>query len=193
MAGDYAEWLERLDPAEPIDFGDVVGVFGGRITRRTEGADQVLVVSLKPIVLGNMPPEGREDLSEKVAFMGQVPVKVLGPVHRGDYIVASGRGDGTARAVSPAELTPDQLPQVVGRAWADAWIARAKYVRVAVGLRPGEIVQMQRRHAAALAALEDELSRLRSQVTLLAAAVEKGVGATPAGSSRAARAGRAAP
>jgi hypothetical protein len=171
-AGDYAEWLEKVDPAEPISFGDVVGVFGGQITRKTEGADQVLVVSFKPIVLGNMPAEGQEKLSEKVAFMGQVPVKVLGPAHKGDYIVPSGRNDGTARAVSPADLTSEQLPQVVGRAWADVWISRLKYVRVAVGLRPGEFVQMHRKQAATIARMEDELTSLKSQISVLAASLD---------------------
>jgi hypothetical protein len=171
-AGDYAEWLEKVDPAEQITFGDVVGVFGGQITRKTEGADQVLVVSFKPIVLGNMPAEGQEKLSEKVAFMGQVPVKVLGPAHKGDYIIPSGRNDGTARAVSPADLTTEQLPQVVGRAWADVWISRLKYVRVAVGLRPGEFVQMQGKQAATIARLENELTSLKSQITVLAASLD---------------------
>jgi hypothetical protein len=199
MAGDYAEWLEKRDPGEALQVGDVVGVYGGEITRQTEGADQVLVVSFKPIVLGNMPAPGREALSEKVAFMGQVPVKVVGPVHRGDYVVASGRHDGTARAVSPAELTAEQLPQVVGRAWADAWIAGVKYVRVAVGLRPGEIVQMQRRQAAALASVADELTRLRAQVAVLTASLARveprraARTVNPAAPSPAGRAGRAAP
>lgn len=171
-AGDYAEWLEKMDPEEPIKVGDVVGVFGGQITRKTEGADQVLVVSFKPIVLGNMPAEGKEKLSEKVAFMGQVPVKVVGPAHKGDYIVPSGGNDGTGRAVSPAELTAEQLPQVVGRAWADVWISRLKYVRVAVGLRPSEFAQMHGRQAATIARMEDELKSLKSQISMLAASLD---------------------
>ncbi|MCB0785516.1 MAG: hypothetical protein KDC02_15090, partial [Flavobacteriales bacterium] len=60
--------------------GDVVGVHGGRISRRTEGAQHVLAISSRPIVLGNMPEEGLEHLYERVGFLGQVPVKVAGPV-----------------------------------------------------------------------------------------------------------------
>ena len=47
-SGDYAEWLERLDAEEKVAVTDVVGVFAGKITKKTEGASQVMVVSFKP-------------------------------------------------------------------------------------------------------------------------------------------------
>ena len=49
-----------------------------------------------PMILGNLPPQD-EDLDDyaKVAFMGQVPVKVRGK-STGDYILAL-REDGTAQ------------------------------------------------------------------------------------------------
>ncbi|MBK7086704.1 MAG: hypothetical protein IPH53_19460 [Flavobacteriales bacterium] len=90
-SADYAEWLERADPAEVMSFGDIVAVKGGRISKNTRaGAERYMVISLKPAVLGNMPGPGKEHLYEKVGFMGQVPVKVIGPVHVGDYILPSG-------------------------------------------------------------------------------------------------------
>jgi hypothetical protein len=74
-SGDYAEWLPRLYPDEKIGYGQIVGVYGGKITKETDGADMLMVVSKSPIVLGNMPPDSlSESLCEKVGFMGQVPV-----------------------------------------------------------------------------------------------------------------------
>ncbi len=116
-AGDYAEWLERLDPEEKLAVTDVVGVFAGKIAKKTEGADQVMVVSFKPVVLGNMPPDGHKHLYEKVAFLGQTLVKIRGPFAKGDLILPSGLNDGTAIAVAPDKLAPGQWSQVLGVSW----------------------------------------------------------------------------
>ena len=139
-SGDYAEWLERLHPDEPIMVADLVGVTGGKITRTTDGADQVMAVSLKPIVLGNMPPEGRGHLYERVAFMGQTLVKVRGRVQVGDFIVPSGLNDGTGVGVRPDEITATQLGAVVGVAW-ESINEDFGLVNVAVGLKPVEIAR----------------------------------------------------
>jgi hypothetical protein len=170
-SGDYAEWLERADEREDIDVAEVVGVRGGKITKNTDGAEQVLVISFKPIVLGNMPEAGRERLYEKVAFMGQVPVKVDGPVRKGDYLVPSGRHDGVATAVSPDDMTASLLRQVIGVAWSDWDYARPSYVRVAVGLRPAELARVMKTHETRMTALEDELRRLRRERTALTSAL----------------------
>jgi hypothetical protein len=169
-SGDYAEWLERIDPDEVIDPGDVVGVFGGRITKSTEGAQQVLVVSRSPIVLGNMPAEGREQLYEKVAFMGQVPVKVVGRVSEGDYVIPSGLGDGTGVAVPPRLMTADEYAKVVGRAWSGSDSSLPKPVTVAVGLNQGDVAAIVREQEAAFGAVRDmqaEMAELRARVERL--------------------------
>ena len=90
-SGDYAEWLERLDPKENISAGDIIAVIGGQITKDLTNAQQVMAVSHRPIVLGNIPAEGKNYLGNNIAFMGQIPVKIMGPVKTGDYIV--GKGD----------------------------------------------------------------------------------------------------
>ena len=102
---DYAEMLERLHPEEQIKDGDVVGVFGGRISKRTDGAEWVMAITGNAVVVGNAIYNGTEDLHEIVSFVGQVPVGVRGAVAIGDYIVASGMNDGTAIAVSPHPKT----------------------------------------------------------------------------------------
>ncbi|MCW5898452.1 MAG: hypothetical protein KIT10_04195 [Flavobacteriales bacterium] len=133
-SADYAEWLERLDPAEPMGFGDVVAMNGGRISKRTGGAERYMVISYKPAVLGNSPEPGTEHLFEKVCFMGQVPVKVMGPVNVGDYILPSGFGNGYGRAVAPGRMTLADHPNIVGRAWSASQDPIGGYVNVAIGM-----------------------------------------------------------
>jgi len=113
--GDYAEYLPMINPKEDISNGDIVGVFAGKISRKTKGADQIMVISTEPGVLGNAKIENTP--SRIVAFLGQVPVRVIGKVNAGDLIIPSGKEDGVAIAVSPESITANQLEVVVGRAW----------------------------------------------------------------------------
>src|SRR5207249_9589407 len=57
---DYAEWLPKVDPAQKFQAGQIVGVYGGKVSLRTEGADQIMAISTSPVVLGNQPLEGQE-------------------------------------------------------------------------------------------------------------------------------------
>ena len=75
-----------------------------------------MVISSSAAVAGNWPTQNQSDY-ELVAFFGQVKTKVIGNVKKGDFIVASGRNDGTGIAVSPDELTIEMRKNVVGRAW----------------------------------------------------------------------------
>jgi len=160
-SADYAEFLPRLDPAEALQPGDVVGVFDGRVTRATQCADQVLVVSSGPIVLGNDPGDEGAGSYEKVAFLGQVQVRVRGPVAAGDLIVPSDLEDGTGIAVSPQAITAEQFAQAVGQAWASSEGEGVKTVLVAVGLLHHDptVTQMAER----IDALEARLSALEGE------------------------------
>lgn len=177
-SGDYAEWLEKADPAEQFTFGDIVGVRGGKISRNTAGADQLMVVSMAPIVIGNMPEKGKEANYEKVAFIGQVPVKVKGAVHVGDYILASGGNDGTGYAVSPDNMQIADYAKVVGVAWSDASsMSGASYVRAAVGLNNNALVSQ-------LTAQQKEIDQLKQTLQSVMAFVgmkEEGVTGEVAG------------
>jgi len=115
--GDFAECLKKIDPAANFESGEIVGVYGGRISKQTEGADHVMVVTGRAVVLGNAPSQGLRHLYEAVAFVGQVPVRVRGAVAAGDYIVPSGLADGTGVAIAPGDLTVANLSQIVGKAW----------------------------------------------------------------------------
>jgi hypothetical protein len=166
-SADYAEFLPRLDPEEVIEPGDLVGVFAGRVTRATRGADQVLAVSSGPIVLGNDPGDEEAGAYEKVAFLGQVQARVRGPVAAGDLIVPSGLEDGTGIAVSPQAITPQQFAQAVGQAWESSQEEGIKTVLVAVGLL---------HHDPTVAQLAAQMTALEARL----AALEAGTGGTSA-------------
>ena len=163
-SGDYAEWLPRLDENEPIEAGDIIGVFGGKITKHTNGAQQILPVSFAPIVLGNMPPLGSEHLYEKVGFLGQVQVKVIGVVREGDYIIPSGLNDGTGIAVSPEMMTADEFTKVVGRAWSASNVKHEKLINLAVGLNAGDVSTIIKKLELDNQELKSELRELSKRV-----------------------------
>jgi hypothetical protein len=156
-AGDYAEWLRKENPGEVFYPGEIVGVRDGRISRRTKGADKIMVISYNPIVLGNMPQEGKESEYEKVAFMGQVPVKVYGAVKPGDYILASGADNGYGVAVDPDSLKVDDYSRIVGIAWTGTGEAQLGLVNVAVGLNTNELSKI-------VAKQEQEINTLKLQM-----------------------------
>lgn len=138
-AGDYAEWLKRKTDEKDMAYGEIVGVRAGIASRNTEQADHYLVISMRPIVLGNMPQKDQEHLFEKVAFMGQVPVKVAGSVAIGDYIIPSGNHDGIGIAVHPADMKIGDYAKIVGVAWQAAEEQPINYVNVAVGINSNDL------------------------------------------------------
>jgi hypothetical protein len=138
-SADYAEWLPKANSGEMFQAGYVVGLKNGKITLNTTNAEKLFVISTKPIVLGNMPEEGKESNYEKVAFMGQVPVQVLGKVNAGDYILPSGKNNGLAIAVSPDKMKPEDYTRIVGVAWASSENAVFGKVNTAIGLNTGDV------------------------------------------------------
>lgn len=157
---DYAEWLEKENPAENFMIGEVVGIKGGKISRNTQNADHVLTISLAPIVLGNMPDENRKDAFEKVGFMGQVPALVKGKVAKGDYIVASGNNDGFAKAIAPNDITLEDLKWVIGKAWSASEGTGKSLINVSVGLKSNEWVKILEQQEARIQLMEAKLKSL---------------------------------
>ncbi|WP_353480517.1 hypothetical protein [Haliscomenobacter sp.] len=135
-AGDYAEWLRRSNKVRDLQYGEIVGVTGGVVSLNTNDAQHIMVVSKQPIVLGNAPQPNAKHLFEKIAFMGQVPVKVAGKVEIGDYILPSGNFDGLGIAVNPKDMKISDFSKIVGVSWEivnDE--SMLHYVNVAVGLK----------------------------------------------------------
>jgi len=163
-AGDYAEWLPKETATEKFLPGDIVGVKAGKISKSTDNADHIMIISRNPIVLGNMPEEGKEADYEKVAFMGQVPVKVLGKVEPGDYILPSGQNNGIGIAMSPDEIQPEQYPMIVGTAWSGSELFKINYVNVAVGLNTNDIAKLGVKQEQKIEEQEKEINNLKEQI-----------------------------
>ena len=173
-SGDFAELLPRARESESIEAGDVVGVFGGEITKRTAGAEQVMVVTDRAMILGNDPGSEARDGYEKVAFVGQVPVAVRGPVEKGDLLVASGRDDGTARALAPSDYSPVADGPMIGKAW-EASSGGTQRVNALVGTA-GETAALRsvvQRQEERIQRLQRKDERLERRIQKLETAVEE--------------------
>lgn len=163
-AGDYAEWLPKSDINEIFLPGDIVGVKNGFISKNTYMADHYMVISRNPIVLGNMPAEGKESGYEKVAFMGQVPVKVYGKVNPGDFIIPAEKNNGTGLGVAPGEIRPDQFGKIVGVAWTGSDSDQYGYINLAVGLNANIMAQLGEKQEIKIREQEEEIRNLNSQI-----------------------------
>ncbi|MFO7999465.1 MAG: hypothetical protein R6U86_10850 [Bacteroidales bacterium] len=132
--GDFAEYLPKAKPDETLAPGDIVGLFPEGLSKKTDLAQRIMVITTAPAVLGNMPRTKDVSLYAAAAFLGQVPVRVEGNVSAGDFITPSGRADGTGVAVSPQEISIAQYSSIVGRALESSMQEDVKTVNVLVGL-----------------------------------------------------------
>ncbi|MBC2846049.1 hypothetical protein [Winogradskyella flava] len=174
-SGDYAEYLLREDEGEKMVYGDIVGVKGGKISKNLTGAERVMVVSYKPIVLGNMPAPNREDEYEKVAFMGQVPVNVFGKVHIGDYIIPGGKNNGIGVAVSPENIKSSDIKNIVGIAWEESNEGLSlKRINVAVGINANDNMHIVQGLENRLKEQQKEIDDLKDTVNTILKALSEG-------------------
>jgi hypothetical protein len=162
-AGDYAEYLLRADVNESMSYGDIVGVKGGAISKNVQDAERMMVVSYKPIVLGNMPQPNQEKDYEKVAFMGQVPVKVIGKVNIGDYIVPSGNNDGLGKAVASEKISIKNIKNIIGIAWEATERENGfKFINVAVGINNNDNNRILQKLEERVLKQDNELNQLKN-------------------------------
>lgn len=138
---DYAEWLPKELNTRDLFPGEIVGVKNGKISLNTDGAERIMVISSNPIVVGNTPKEEEKIFFEKVAFLGQVYVSVLGDVKAGDYILPSGNNDGFAIAVAPEKMQTGDYHRIIGVAWEDAKSQNglSNAIKVAVGINANDL------------------------------------------------------
>lgn len=166
-AGDYAEWLPRENPKDIFKPGDVVGVKNGKITKSTSGVEKIMVISTNPIVLGNMPQENHEKEYEKVAFMGQVPVKIIGEVEAGDFILPSIFGSGFGVAKHPEDMQAYDYGKIVGVAWEGAKGEGIHFVNVAVGINTNNMAGIIQKQQEKLNALQAQINQTNTILSRL--------------------------
>jgi len=120
-AADYAEWFAHLDPNEKIMPGMVVQLRSPeqKITLDTSGHGPHLIVSTTPSVAAGVPLSlgGQEPIPGALcAFLGQVPVNVIGPVRCGQYLFPSNKNDGYAVAHGFNQLDENNENEPLGTA-----------------------------------------------------------------------------
>jgi carbonic anhydrase/acetyltransferase-like protein (isoleucine patch superfamily) len=159
---DYAEWLPKQNLSDRFMPGMVIGVKGGKISLKTLGADNIQVISSNPIILGNMPKPEFEKKFEMVAFLGQVPVNVMGQVKSGDYIIPSGNNDGLAKAISPSKMRAQDYTQIVGMAWESSDNKIFSTINVAIGLNDADVSNVVSKQNSEIEKLTSELRELEN-------------------------------
>ncbi|MDO5968806.1 hypothetical protein Q4Q35_03220 [Flavivirga aquimarina] len=157
---DYAEWLPKKSRTEQFYPGEIVGVKGGYISKQTDNVDHIMVISTNPIVLGNS--KKRDDLVyyEKVAFLGQVPVRVIGKVKIGDYILPSGNGDGLGIAKSTEEMGVLDYRNILGVAWEESKGEHANEINVAIGINANDISEKVAKQGEEIAKLKTQMQQV---------------------------------
>ena len=180
-SGDYAEWLEKYDVEEQLYYGEVVGVIGGKVSKSFVEADKFMVVSAAPAVLGAMPAgDEQEEAFEKIAFVGQVPVKVRGLVEIGDYILPSGEGDGLAIAVHKENMLALDYARIIGVAWqaSDATKRGEVYqmINTAVGINQNDMAGMIDQMQTVMNSMQEAIAQLNPDYEVYAFATN---GTTP--------------
>ncbi|MEM6337509.1 MAG: hypothetical protein AAF752_13145 [Bacteroidota bacterium] len=170
---DYAEYLPVEGCATEscgLPAGTVVGIKRGTVSLDTRDADQVLVVSTRPAVVGNAPAGESTAGYAAIAMLGQAEVRVAGPVEAGDYVIASGLGDGVAKAVPARAVTVEMLERLIGRAWSAKTGAGVGLVNVAVGLDRTEVLaELLRAERARNDQQQREIDELRRLIESIAA------------------------
>ncbi len=166
-AGDYAEWLPKQNPLETFIEGELVGIKNGFVTKNTWGVEKIMIVSTRPIVLGNMPQKNDEKNNVKIAFMGQVPVRVIGKVVPGDFILPSDLGSGFAKAVHPKDMKTRDYKKVAGVAWSiiKELTEGLSIVNVAVGINTNDLSDVVAKQEEELIALRAVYDQLEKQMT----------------------------
>lgn len=134
--GDYAEYMVKENPKEKLEPGTVVGIHKGTVSKNTQGADQIMVISSAPIIVGNATKETQKN-NALVAFLGQVPVNVTGNIQAGDILIASGQNDGLAIGISADKITASQIDLILGRAWESTDKVKSKTIKAAIGFSYG--------------------------------------------------------
>lgn len=163
-AEDYAEYLPKYDANETFLPGDIVGMRHGFITKNTYNVDRIMIISHNPVVLGGIPQDGNTSTHEMVAFMGQVPARIMGPAEPGDYILPSGYHNGFGIARSPDQMKSDDYKKILGVAWEGAKGMKVNVVNVAIGLNTNDMSDLIGKLAEKSDLQQEQIQALQSQI-----------------------------
>eukprot|EP01047_Picozoa_sp_COSAG01_P019483 COSAG01_NODE_1083_length_11812_cov_9.648510_3_plen_1662_part_00 len=119
--GDVAEWFPRVpgerDPDRPFEEGSVVGLWDGRLSHRTAGAQQLGVVSRMAAIEASAPLDRQQRArGDFIAYLGRVPIRCRRQGEKpkaNGWAVPSGHQDGTAVVVNSIRRPSACLGRVV--------------------------------------------------------------------------------
>jgi hypothetical protein len=124
-----------------------------------------MVISSNPAFIGNNNDKQDNKGKALAAFTGQVAVKIIGTVTAGDWLLASGLNDGTARAVTDDQLATIDMTQIIGRAIEKGQNGQAK---VLVGLPQQALMARQqqtiKKQQQQIAQLQQQQQAILSQI-----------------------------
>lgn len=130
----YADLAERYASDEPLEPGTVVNIGGiAQVTKSKEYADTEVfgVVSTQPGLMLNS-TVGDSKTHPYIALTGQVPVKVIGPVRKGQRLIAS-EIPGVAQGISTDDyITP---LAIIGRSLVDCAQQDQRKILAVVGVK----------------------------------------------------------
>lgn len=126
----YADLAERFAASEPLEPGDIVCIGGAKEIRKAFGFDHVIgVISTNPGFRMNE-AAGPDATHPFVGYIGRVPVKVLGPVKKGEMLVPS-----DTPGVAKSNAAGGGYPAFVGRALEDKTTDGVGLVMVVIGVK----------------------------------------------------------
>jgi hypothetical protein len=98
--------------------------------------------------------------------MGQIPVKIMGRVTTGDFIVAKGNIPGYGVAVTPSQMTTEDFRLIVGRAWETINLDGPKMVNTLVGVQNNEFLKIIEKYQQKVTDVEDRLNAIEKKLNM---------------------------
>jgi hypothetical protein len=99
--------------------------------------------------------------------MGQIPVKIMGPVASGDYIIGNSDIAGYGKAVNPKDMRVEDFKLAVGRAWEANETSGPKMVNTVVGVHNGDFINILKRYENKFQESEKRLESIESKVEVI--------------------------
>ena len=126
VSAEYADIAERYEADAIYDKGTCVSI-GGTKEITIADSDNVFfgVISSAPAFLMNQ-AAGNDETHPPIALVGRVPIKVLGPVNKGQALVVA--GGGIARAAND----DDKNNKIIGRALKDKYSQNVELVEAVI-------------------------------------------------------------
>jgi hypothetical protein len=144
---DYGEWIEignfeewGIDKVSINTDNQVIGFEEGTLVFVRDsrfwryGPGTPMIVTNRPIVVGNVNYKEPFKFGEILSFIGQVPVIVMGPVKDGDLLIPK-HGENYCISIDKEKITFSQYKECIGTAWSILEEDRLGFVNCAIRIK----------------------------------------------------------